>query len=193
MDAIEYYKTLEDESPELEFLNQLLSHKSGDISRIILANENLISKHIRVNNFKRLFKKIISHTLKCDAYTFDNEEFLSPKEALDMIEVCIYQELLFEELKKGSGKRGFFISDFKSVRHSFVYFCFEFLLLKASGIKLIHLVALSKGRNYENFNIIFTWSLEKRVEVYVKLSRTLRYGVFEDDSFVGFLNRKRIG
>lgn len=192
MDLQNYYQNLSFEENERDVLCLLLDKNITQFNSGAKLFSKLISAHVGERDFTRLFRDLLPELISANAFVTDSNDYLSPKEALEMIESIIYLEILFDEFIKKSGRRGFFIANYKAVNPEWCYFAYEFLLSKAKGFKTNDLLALSIGLKQYDLKIISGWSRPERVKVFVSLSRKKPIGIFQDGSFIGFKNYKKI-
>lgn len=192
MDLQNYYRSLLVEEDERDILCLLLDQKSSQFALGLKQLSKKTSTHLGERDLAQLLKDILPQLIASKAFVLDNNEYLSPKEALDMIDSVLYLEILFEEFMRKSGRRGFFIANYKAVNPEWCYFAYEFILSRAMGISTKDLLALSVGLKQYDLKIISNWSKIERMKRYVNLTRKKQIGVFQDGSFVGFKNYKRI-
>jgi hypothetical protein len=192
MDLLNYYQSLVTNESERDIICKLLDSNPAQFKLGQESFIKIISKHVGDKDLIRLLKDLLPTIISSNGFLFDNGEVLSPKEALEMLDSVLYLEILNEEFLKKSGRRGFFISTYKAVNTDWVYLAYEFLLAKSQDIKANNLLALSIGLKKYDLNIISQWNKTDRIKAIINLTRKKQIGVFEDGSFIGFTNYKRI-
>jgi hypothetical protein len=187
-----YYQSLLIEEAERDIVCLLLNKNSFQVSVGLKKFSKIISSHVSERDLIRLSRDILPLLIMSNAFVFDNNEYLTPKEALEMIASVLYSEILYEEFIRKSGRNSFFIASFKSVKPDWCYFAYEFLLCKSHGESPKDLLALSIGLQQYDLNVIAQWTREERVEASTQLTRKRQVGVFQDGSYIGFANYKKI-
>lgn len=189
---INYYQSLTGEPQELQIFLSLLDKSSVKFNSGQTQLSKLITQHVPERDIKRLLKDILPILINNNAFSTEEGEYLYPSECLSVISICLYLETFYEEFKLKSGRKGFFMANYRNIRPEWVYFAYEFLLSKTNKIFPRDLLALSIGIKKYDLNIISKWSLEKRIKIYLILTRKQKVGIFKNETFVDFLNVKRI-
>ena len=191
MDLQTHFRNFPNEEIERDIICQLLDRNASVFSLGVEHFSKIISSHVGKRDLARLIKIFMPLFLASNFFLFEDDEFLSPKDALDLIESVLYLEILFEEFKRKSGRRGFFIANYKSINPEWFYFVFEFLLCRISGVPLGELLALSIGLKQSDLKIISLWSIEERLNTYKILVRKKQIGIFQSGSFIGYKDNKK--
>ena len=191
MDLQAHFKNLQTEDLERDILCQLLDKKASVFSLGLDQFSKVVSSHVGKRDLARLIKTFMPLLLVSNSFMSEDEEYLSPKDALNLIDCVLYLEILFEEFKKKSGRRAFFIANYKSINPEWFYFVFEFLLCRVSGVPLGELLALSIGLKQADLKIISFWTIQERLNIYTILARKKQIGLFYEGSFIGFKDSKK--
>ena len=170
----------------------LLDPNISQFTSGLKAFSAMISKHVGASDLSRHIREILKYLVSSDSFQEKNGEYLSPVNALELIESMIYLEILYEEYLRHSGRRGFFIANYKNVEPKWSYFALEMSLCKSFNYSVKDLLALSSGLKSDRLNIISKWSKDERFAVYVILSNRKQIGIFQDGSFIGFKDYKKI-
>lgn len=192
MDSLNYYNsyTKEEKNEEREIICLLLDRtqfKAG-----IKRYSHITSSHVGEKNASRLLLNIFPLLQSENAFILPDGSFLSPQEAIEMVDSVLYLEILHEEMIKQSGRRSFFISSFKSVSLTWVFLAIELILYKGQEKSPKDLLAMAIGLKSYNLQVASKWSLTERVKSYVFLTRPHRIGAFEDGAFIGYTNNRKI-
>jgi len=187
-----HYSTLLIDEKEREILCLILDKNQAQFNLGLTHFSKIISSHIGKRDLENLLQEMMTKLVAFNAFMLDNQEFLTPCEALEMIESVLYLEILHEEFQRKFGRRSFFISNFKSVDLNWVYFSYEMLLCMAKGYVVKDLLAYAIGSGKFSLNIISTWTKEDRIKSFINLTRQKKVCIFQDENFIGFMNDKKI-
>jgi hypothetical protein len=190
MDLLSHFQSHASDDEEGKILCLLLEGQLSFNKGLDLFSKKVAS-HIGERDLKRLLKDSFKYLIAADAFRIE-EQFLNSKNAFEIIESVVYLEILHEEYLRKSGRRGFFIANFKAINVEWVYLAYQVLVLKTNGVNTADLLSLFIGNGSFDLNIISKWTKEDLIKSYVKLSRKLPVGYFQDGSFIGFKNYKKI-
>jgi hypothetical protein len=168
-------------------LCKLLSKNSSQVKSAIDYYANEISRDVGERDFKRIVPEILAMLITADAFHLPSGDIISPLEVIKMIEGIVFWEILYEEYLLKSGRRSFFISNYKSVHHSWVFLALDFLIYKAQGKSPRDLLSLALGVGTQNMTFALKLSKQERINAFVMLSRKNKVGIFQNESFVGFV------
>lgn len=191
MDIQTHFRNFPNEEIERDVICQLLDRNASVFSQGVEHFSKIISPHVGKRDLARLLKIFMPLLIASNFFLSEDDEYLSPKDSLDSIESVLYLEILFEEFKRKSGRRGFFIANYKSINPEWFYFVFEFLLCRVSGVPLGELLALSIGLKQTDLKIISPWTMTERLTTYKLLARKKQIGLFQAGSFIGYKDHKK--
>jgi hypothetical protein len=186
----EYYQSNFIEDEQGKILCQLLNPITLNLG--IEQFSLIISNHVGKNDLKRLIKDLLVQLVAFNAFILEDGSYLTPAESLEMLESVLYLEILYSEFQNGSGRRSFFLANYKSVSPQWIFFCFEFLLSKQVGYQTLNLLAYHIGTKKLDLGIISKWTNEEKIKTFISLSRVQRICVFQDEMFIGFKFSKKI-
>lgn len=191
MDLLTFYQAHSSEDENAEILCLLIDGTPASFNRGLELFSKKIAAHIGERDLKRLLKSTFKYLITTDAFVIEGD-YLNPRDAIEVIESVTYLEILHEEYVRKSGRRGFFAANFKDVSVEWVYLAYQFQVLKASGVEARELLSLYLGLGTFDLGILTSWSHEELIRAFVELSRKKQIGYFQDGSFIGFKNYKKI-
>jgi hypothetical protein len=148
MELLDYYSKLNIDITERDILCLLLDKSPLQFKQGLTDFSRMTSNHVGDKDLIRLFKDIFPIVIKLNPFQLENGLFLSPKDVLSLLDSIVFLEILFEEFARRSGRRSFFISNFKSVKPDWVYFSYEMVLCKAIGLDVKDLLALNRIKGF---------------------------------------------
>lgn len=187
-----YYMSLQVEESERDLLCLLLDKNLTQFNLGIKEFSKMASGNIGERELSRYLKELLPLLLSSNAFIMEGNTYLSPNEALEMIDCLLLLENLYEDFLRKSGRRSFFIANFKAVKPEWCFIAFEFLLAKEQGIAPGDLLGLSIGLKQDDLGIISKWARPEIVKVFISLTRKKPIGYFQDGSFIGFKSYKKI-
>jgi hypothetical protein len=188
----QHYQNLPTNDAERDTLCLLLDRSPTQFNLGLDSFSKNISSHVGKFDMKRLLAGLIPLLITADAFLLPNGDYLTPKEALEMLDSVLYLQILFEELHLKSGRRSFFIANFKSVNPGMVFMALEFILYKTQGKSPKDLLALSIGLKSYNLGFVSAINTADRIKSFKDLTRKNKIVIFENESFVGLTNYKNI-
>lgn len=192
MDLLAYYKSLDTEGLENEILCLLLDKDLIQFNKGLKKFDSIISKHVGMGDLNRLLKETLPLLINDNAFILENGEMLNSHESIEIIESILYLEILFEDFIRKSGRRSFFLSTFKQASLDWIFLAFEFLISKVKGMGEKDILAYYLGLKKFDLSLIKTLDKSERIKIFIELSRKKQIGLFQDGSFIGFKNYKKI-